>query len=76
MKKFFYNKILLLFIAAGLTASLVIAGQRHAVEIHNNQVDMVMDFDSIKNLAEREGLDFQEILYKFKDAGIYFIWVG
>lgn len=70
MKKFFYNKILLLFIAAGLTASLVIAGQRHAVEIHNNQVDMVMDFDSIKNLAEREGLDFQEILYKFKDAGI------
>ena len=70
MKKFFYNKILLIFIAVGLLASLLIAGQRHAVEIHNNQVDMAMDFDSIKNLADREGLDFQEVLRKFKDAGI------
>ena len=70
MRKFFYNKILLLAIAAGLIASLVIAGQRHAVEIHNSQVDMAMDFDSLKNLSEREGLDFQEILQQFKDAGI------
>lgn len=70
MRKFFYNKILLLAIAAGLIASLVIAGQRHAVEIHNSQVDMAMDFDSIKNLSEREGLDFQETLQQFKDAGI------
>ena len=70
MKKFFYNKILLLAIAAGLIAALVIAGQRHAVEIHNQQIDMAIDFDSLKNLSEREGIDFQEILRKFKDAGI------
>ncbi len=70
MKKFFYNKILLLAIAVGLIAALVIAGQRHAVEIHNKQVDMAMDFDSLKNLSEREGLDFQEVLRKFKAAGI------
>ena len=70
MRKFFYNKILLLAIAAGLIASLVIAGQRHAVEINNSQVDMAMDFDSIKNLSEREGLDFKETLQQFKDAGI------
>ena len=70
MKKFIYNKILILAIAAGLIAALVIAGQRHAVETHNLQVDMAIDYDSLKNLAEREGLDFSDVLKQFKDAGI------
>lgn len=70
MKKFIYNRILLLAIAAGLIASLVITGQRHAVEISNNQIDLAMDYDSLKNLAEREGLDFYDVLEMFKDAGI------
>lgn len=70
MKKFVYNRILLLAIAMGLIASLVIAGQRHAVEISNSQIDMAMDFDSLLNLAEREGLNFEEVLQKAKDAGI------
>ena len=60
MKKFIYNRILLLFIAAGLIASLAIAGQRHAVEISNSQVDMAMDFESLLNLAEREGYELEE----------------
>ena len=70
MKKFIYNKILLLFIAIGLIAALAIAGQRHAVEISNSQVDMAMDFESAFNLAEREGYDLEDILQKLKDAGI------
>ena len=70
MKKFTYNRILMLAIAIGLVAALMIAGQRHAVEIHNSQVDMAMDYDSLKNLAEREGLDFADVLKQFKDAGI------
>ena len=70
MKKFFYNKILLLAIAAGLIASLVIAGQRHAVEIHNSQVDMAIDFDSMKDLSEREGIELADVLRQFKAAGI------
>ena len=70
MRRFLYNRILLLAIAAGLIASLVIAGQRHAIEIHNSQVDMAMDYDSLRNLAEREGLEFDEVLKQFKAAGI------
>ena len=70
MKKFIYNRILILAILVGLIAALNIAGQRHAVEIHNLQVDMAMDYDSLKNLAEREGLDFAEVLRQFKNAGI------
>ena len=70
MKKFVYNKILVIAIAVGLIASLAIAGQRHAVEISNSQVDMAMDFESLSNLAEREGYELEDILKQFKDAGI------
>lgn len=70
MKKFLYNKVLLFFIAVGLIASLAIAGQRHAVEISNSQIDMAMDYESLFNLAEREGYDLKDILQQFKDAGI------
>lgn len=70
MKKFWYNKILLIAIAVGLIAALVIAGQRHAVEIHNSQVDMAMDYNSLRELSEREGIEFAEVLKQFKGAGI------
>ena len=70
MKKFIYNKILLLAVAAGLIASLAIAGQRHAVEISNSQIDMAMDYESLFNLAEREGYELDDILKQAKEAGI------
>ena len=70
MKKFIYNRILIWAMAVGLIAALVICGQRHAVEVHNNQIDMVMDYDSIVSLAAQEGLDFFEVLHKMKAAGI------
>ena len=70
MKKFIYNRILLLAIAIGLIASLVIAGQRHAVEINNSQVDMAMDYYSLYDLAVQEGLEFEYVLQQAKDAGI------
>ena len=70
MKKFIYNKILIFAVAAGLIASLAIAGQRHAVEISNSQIDMAIDFESLSNLAQREGYELDDILKQFKDAGI------
>ena len=57
-------------ILAGLIASLIICGQRYAVERHNSRIDMVMDYDSIANLAAQEGLDFFEVLHRMKGAGI------
>ncbi len=70
MKKFVYNSALVAVVAVGLIVGLAIAGQRHAIEISNNQVDMAMDYDSLFNLAEREGYDFEDILRQFKAAGI------
>lgn len=70
MKKFLYNRLLLIAIGVGLIASLVIAFQRNEVEQRNNQVDLAVDYDSLWNLSEREGIDFSTVLSEAKDAGI------
>lgn len=70
MKKFFYNKTLLIVICIGLFAALIIAGQRYFVESNNNQVDMVLDFQNAVELAEREGLELDDVLRQLKEVGI------
>ncbi len=70
MKKFFYNRTLLIVICIGLFAALIIAGQRYFVESNNNQVDMAIDYQNIVDLAEREGLEFDDVLKQIKEAGI------
>ena len=70
MKKFFYNRTLLIVIGVGLFAALIIAGQRYFVESENMQVDMAVDFQNAVDLAEREGLELDDVLRQLKDAGI------
>ena len=70
MKKFFYNRTLLIVIGIGLFAALIIAGQRYVVESNNMQVDMAADFRDIAELAAIEGLELDDVLKQVKDAGI------
>ena len=70
MKKFAYNRTLLIVICIGLFAALIIAGQRFFVESNNMQVDLAVDYQSVVDLAEREGLDFDEVLKLTREAGI------
>ena len=70
MKKFVYNKILVLAIAVGLIAALAIAYQRHQVETQNMQIEMAVDYESLWNIAEREGIEFSAVLTAAKNAGI------
>ena len=70
MKKFFYNRTLLIAIGVGLFAALIIAGQRYFVESENMQVDLAVDYKSVVDLAEREGLELDDVLKQVKDAGI------
>ncbi|MBR4641814.1 MAG: hypothetical protein IKO74_03715 [Selenomonadaceae bacterium] len=70
MKKFFYNRTLLIIIGVGLFAALIIAGQRFFVESENMQVDLAVDYQNIVDLAEREGLELDDVLKMTKDAGI------
>ncbi|MBR1805529.1 MAG: hypothetical protein IJ774_03975 [Selenomonadaceae bacterium] len=70
MKKFFYNRTLLIVVGIGLFAALIIAGQRYVVESNNMQVDMAADFRDIAELAAIEGLELDDVLKQVKDAGI------
>ena len=67
MKKFLYNRILVFLIGIGLIASLVIAWQRHIVE---TKIEMAVDYESLWNIDEREGLEFNDVLIKARDSGI------
>lgn len=70
MRKFVYNRKLIIAIAVGLFASLIIAGQRYFIESENMQVDLAVDYQSIADLAEREGLELDDVLKQTKEAGI------
>ncbi len=70
MKKFSYNRTLVIIICVGLFAALIIAGQRYFVESENMQVDLAVDYQSVVDLAEREGLEFDDVLKMTKEAGI------
>ena len=70
MKKFFYNRTLLIIIGVGLFAALIIAGQRYFVESENKQIDMAIDYQNVVELAEREGMELDDVLKMIKDAGI------
>ena len=70
MKKFAYNRTLIIVICVGLFAALIIAGQRFFVESENMQVDLAVDYQSIVDLAEREGLELDDVLKQVKETGI------
>lgn len=70
MKKFSYNRTLVIVICVGLFAALIIAGQRYFVESENMQVDLAVDYQSVVDLAEREGLELDDVLKMTKEAGI------
>ena len=55
MKQFKYNKFLILLIVIGLLASLVIDVERHQVEQQNKSIELVMDYEDLVELAEKEG---------------------
>ena len=70
MVHFKYNKLLLALIFVGLMAALAINWQRYVVEVNNNTVEMVMDYEDIIELARTEGESPNKLFQQFKEAGI------
>lgn len=70
MKKFLYNKVLLAVMLLGLAASVVINMARVADEKSNNSIDLVVDYEAIVELAEKEGLPVGEVMARAKEVGI------
>lgn len=70
MKQFCYNKILIAVIILGLIASLAIDVQRYHVEQANKSIELIMDYEDLVALAEKEGLPPEKVLAQAKEAGI------
>lgn len=70
MTQFRYNRVLLALILAGLLAALAIGWQRHAVEVANNRVELVMDYEDVVEFAQMEGVPVPDMMRRVKDAGI------
>lgn len=70
MKQFCYNKILIAVIILGLIASLTIDVQRYQVEQANKSIELIMDYEDLVALAEKEGLPPEKVLAQAKEAGI------
>lgn len=70
MKQFCYNKILIAVIILGLLASLTIDVQRYQVEQENKSIELIMDYEDLVALAEKEGVSPEKVLAQAKEAGI------
>lgn len=70
MKQFSYNKFLILLIVIGLVASLFINIQRHQVEVANNSIELIVDYEDLVTLAECEGVPVAQVMAQAKEAGI------
>ena len=71
MKDFRYNRFLILVIAFGLIAALLIGIERHHVERASQQVDLAIDYEGLQELAQREGMEEADVLRAARDAGIH-----
>lgn len=65
-----HNRVLLVAVLVGLIASLVIFWQRHQVEVANSTVELMMDYEDLEALARSEGMETDEVLRQFKQAGL------
>lgn len=65
-----YNCILIGIILMGLVSALWLNWERYKVERNNNSVTLAMEYESLLKLAALEGQSEDEVLLKFKDAGI------
>lgn len=70
MKQFKYNKFLILLIAIGLLAALAIDAERYQVESRNKSVELIMDYEDLVELAEKEGAAPEAVLAKAREAGV------
>ena len=65
-----YNPVLVAIIAIGLIVSLWLNYQRYEIEQRNDTVEMAMEYEGLEHIANWEGLSLNDVLAKFKTAGV------
>ena len=64
-----WDWLLIALVAAGLAASFAATAERWRAELANRTVDVVFDYDGVKEMAVAEGLPVEEALRRLKEAG-------
>lgn len=67
---FRYNKILVALIVIGLLSAMTIVWQRHQVEQANRQVELVLDYEDVLELAQLDGVPLSVLMQQIKAAGV------
>lgn len=70
VKKSWYYKILILFLAAGMIAAGTAAVQRYRAEESYRTVEMVMSYDDLQSMARQAGKSVPEIMRVFRESGL------
>lgn len=64
------NKFLLIIILVSLLATIFVATNRYKIEAENKRVELTLDYQEVKDLANLTGKDVLSLLVKFKERGI------
>lgn len=65
-----YNPVLVAIIAIGFIVSMLLNYQRYEIEQRNDTVEMAMEYEGLEHLANWEGQPLNDVLTKFKKAGV------
>jgi hypothetical protein len=65
-----WNKALIFFVVIGFLAAAIISWQRHWVEDVNKNVEIVMTYEAIADMAHSEGVLAEDLFRRFKEAGV------
>jgi len=70
------NKFLLIIIFISLLAAIFVATNRYKIEAENKRVELTLDYQEVKDLADLTGKDISSLLVKFKERGIVSVGVN
>ncbi len=70
MKKSWYRRVLVLFLAAGMIAAGISAIQRYKAEESYRTVEIAMPYDDLQSMARLAGKSVPEVMRVFRESGL------
>jgi hypothetical protein len=70
VKKSWYQRLLVLFLTAGIIAAGIAAIQRYRAEESYRTVEMAMPYDDLQSMARQTGKSIPEVMRVFRESGL------